>query len=147
MCCDPVVQSEAPFGVSGALHTQHIDLPPAPSAARQARRFVAGEVGEVGERSSAALAVLTSELVTNAVLHARTHLQVGVMISGEDVMVSVGDHAGAVPRARPESEMATRGRGLSLLEGLADRWGATTYSGGKSVWFVLRGVREEAALS
>jgi two-component sensor histidine kinase len=118
----------------------HIHLDPSPRAARDARRFVARHTAGVDPDAASTLAVLTSELVTNAVLHARTNLQVGVAREGHHLLVGVGDRGNGDPAQQPTSDTATQGRGLRLIDGLADRWGITRYDGGKTVWFLLNGI-------
>lgn len=89
-------------------------------------------------------ALLTTELVTNAVLHGRTApgREVGVryVLSEGTVRVEVSDACDDLPvwdsSAGAEAEC---GRGLVLLEALADAWGveARAHSIGKTVWFEL----------
>jgi hypothetical protein len=138
VCCEPVLKSDPSLATGAEADTEHLHLEPSPRAARDARQFVARQVGDVDGDLASTLAVLTSELVTNAVLHARTALQVGV-IKGPDLLVGVGDLDSGHPVRQPHSNTATQGRGLRLVDGLADRWGITTYDGGKTVWFLLRG--------
>jgi anti-sigma regulatory factor (Ser/Thr protein kinase) len=140
VCCDPVLEAE-PTLIGPGHEVDHIHLDPNPRAARDARRFVALHTPTVDSATASTLAVLTSELVTNAVLHARTALQVGVAREGQDLLIGVGDRGNGHPAQQPASETATQGRGLRLIDGLADRWGITRYEGGKTVWFLLKGVR------
>lgn len=137
MCCDPVLEAEGDI-VSRLLSSQHLDLAPTPQAAGEARRFVAGLVAELGEGATAALTLLTSELVTNAVLHARTSVQVGVIRGASEILVAVGDKNSGAPEPQIPSDSATQGRGLTLLSGLSHGWGVTAYDGGKTVWFVMQ---------
>ncbi len=139
MCCEPVLRSDP--GLVGPDHeVDHIHLDPNPRAPRDARRFIARHTASVDGDTASTLAVLTSELVTNAVLHARTTLQVGVTKGGPDLLIGVGDRDDGHPAPQPASDTATQGRGLRLIDGLADRWGVTSYEGGKTVWFLLKGV-------
>jgi anti-sigma regulatory factor (Ser/Thr protein kinase) len=91
-----------------------------------------------GVSEDAALAV--SELVTNAVLHASTVLTVRVRRLGSGVRLEVQDGSTKLPVVgadRPEELLATRsmtGRGLALLAGTVDRWGADPLPSGKSMW-------------
>jgi len=83
--------------------------------------------------------LLTSELVTNAVLHART--SVTVHVTNDEarrlVRVSVLDHSTHAPRERHYSELSTTGRGLVMVRGGARDFGIATHEEGKSVWFEL----------
>ena len=90
--------------------------------------------------------LLASELVTNAVLHARTALELTLAVAHGVVEVGVADRAPRLPRPRllpEETEPAQppipweseSGRGLFLVEALADEWGAEKLRSGKQVWF------------
>ena len=84
--------------------------------------------------------LLTSELVTNAMLHAGTSITVSVQRDGKGVRVEVGDGSAVRPVRRRTSTTATTGRGVQMLESVSDSWGSTTVRGGKLVWFrVLSG--------
>jgi anti-sigma regulatory factor (Ser/Thr protein kinase) len=115
-----------------------VTLRPAPVTARDARRFVATTLTEwhLEDLSDVAM-LLASELVTNAILHARSVLEVVVTRHADGVRVEVADASPLIPvvRAAPDLEMS--GRGLALVESLAARWGVDVRPAGKSVWFEL----------
>ena len=113
-----------------------IDLPSEPSSPGRARRFVTDTLGDVATDVDRA-ALLVSELVTNAVLHAGTQLEVAVEIRPRLVQVSVRDGSDAQPALRRYDRYAATGRGLHLLETLADRWGVDVEAEQKRVWFEL----------
>lgn len=82
--------------------------------------------------------LLTSEIVTNAVLHARTDFTLGIAKVGVDgVRVSVSDASPVPPAMRARSDTATTGRGLRLLDQLASEWHTDENNGGKTVWFTV----------
>jgi sigma-B regulation protein RsbU (phosphoserine phosphatase) len=86
--------------------------------------------------------LLTTELSTNGVLHARTDLDIEVVANQTGLTVTVTDFAGgAVEKlsVRPNSDgqLAERGRGLLLVDHFASRWGTTHLRTGKGVWFRL----------
>ena len=81
--------------------------------------------------------LLTSELVTNAVLHARTPMTLTIDAVGSGVRVAVTDGSPIPPAMRRHSITATTGRGLRLLNQLADSWNVEDTDGGKTVWFTL----------
>ena len=129
-----------PYGtlllLNAALST---DLPPDPRSAGAARRFVTRALHELGEDRLSELAeLLVSELVTNAVLHARTTITLEVCHTGPGVRVGVVDASPRGPRQREFSDQATTGRGLTLVESLSSSWGTEPTRNGKSVWFELR---------
>ena len=113
-------------------------LPPLTVSARDARRFVAEALHQNGRAKHADVAVLlVGELVTNAVLHARTEVVVGVSVTPEAVRIEVLDTSRVVPVSRRFGVEASTGRGLLLVEELSDAWGTDVGPQGKTVWFEL----------
>lgn len=113
-----------------------LSLPPRLEAATQARRhvrqkLVAWELDDLVDP----VVLLTSEVVTNALLHAGTVITVAVRRDGQGVRVEVGDGSGVQPVQRRRSTTATTGRGVQLLESVSDGWGSTAAGEGKLVWF------------
>ena len=80
--------------------------------------------------------LLVSEVVTNAVMHARTTVRVTALAAAGRVLVAVTDddpqHA---PCTAERGTMATSGRGLRLVELLASSWGVEVGETSKVVWF------------
>ena len=111
-------------------------LAPRPDVIAEARRFVVEEVGAVDDDTCDTLRLLTSELVTNAVLHAGTELEVEVGTSQHCILVAVGDHAPPGPsRATSERE---GGRGLVLVDAMAEDWALVRHEDdGTTAWFRL----------
>lgn len=129
---------EAP--VVSADNARTLLLPADPASPQRARDFVAEVLtawGAASLREEARL--LTSELVTNAVMHARTDATVTVVRDDvrHTVRVTVTDESEARPRQRPYSPLATTGRGLSLVARAAKDFGVDVRAGGKTVWFEL----------
>ncbi len=111
----------------------------APASAGMARRFVEEVLTDAGLGHLAYTAtVLVSELVANAVLHAHTDLVLVVRIGADRVRVEVHDGSAGAPAPKNYSTLSGTGRGLVLVEGLADRWGVEPTDHGKYVWFELR---------
>ena len=112
-------------------------FPPEPSSTREARRRVSDAL-QASNLDAAAVtaALIVSELVTNAVLHARTPFQVRVMIDGDVIRIEVHDGTERKPIRRYFSDRATSGRGLQLVEELCEAWGVDADSDGtgKTVW-------------
>ena len=82
--------------------------------------------------------VLVSELVTNAVIHARSQPRLTVAAAaGGALYVGVGDDDSRCPTVRDQDDDALNGRGLHLLASLASRWGVRPDPPGKVVWFEL----------
>lgn len=101
------------------------------------------------EAAAATVALVVSELATNAVLHARTPFEVKVEVSEGHVRIEVHDGTGRRPIRRFFSDQATSGRGLRLIEELCRAWGVVADADGvgKTVWAeVSLGAPEPAAL-
>jgi anti-sigma regulatory factor (Ser/Thr protein kinase) len=82
--------------------------------------------------------LLVSELVTNAVLHARSDVEVRLSTSDRGLRVDVADSSNRRPVMRTRDESAMTGRGLGLVAELSTEWGVDEIvDGGKSVWFVV----------
>jgi len=114
-------------------------FPAKPASARQARDFVAAGLRDAGVHETAVaerVILVASELVTNAVVHARSDVEVRMMIDSGDVSLEVLDEGPAHPNRVPASRAVTSGRGLVLVDALADEWGVAEVQGsrGKMVW-------------
>ena len=133
---------------------------PEPAAAAAARRFVRDTLRSWHVADLAVDAVrlvddavlLTSELVTNAVVHAGTRVDVTCRLGGGQVEVVVRDRHPArmlpdPPAAADNAAERTSGRGLLLPTALASSWGVTYARTAKAVWFriSLAGEADEAA--
>ena len=81
--------------------------------------------------------LLTSELVTNAVVHARSRVGLVVAVADGLAEVGVSDSSPALPTSRSTTWAAEGGRGLVLVEMLAREWGSAHTDTGKQVWFRL----------
>lgn len=138
MCCAEVVGREPAIELSAVSPGVHLALDADPRAVRLARTFVRDAVDIADEELVDDLVLLTSELVTNAVVHARTPIEVGVVRGDDHVLVSVGDHNPARPEQQPFDTDRAGGRGLLIVRRLTNSWGITAHEKGKSVWFTLR---------
>ena len=113
-------------------------LPPTARSVPQARQHVATTLHRWNlDPLTETTRLLTSELVTNAVLHARTPMTLTVEAVGSGVRVAVTDGSPIPPAMRRHSVTATTGRGLRLLTQLADSWNVEDSGAGKTVWFTL----------
>lgn len=111
------------------------DLRAVPEA-RRALRELLTHWGRPGRSEIAEL--LTSELVTNALIHTDDDAVLTATVSPGGLRVEVRDFTGRRPRPRqPDTGDGTHGRGLVLVESLADEWGVSPHAVGKSVWFAL----------
>ncbi|MGW8775819.1 ATP-binding protein [Streptomyces sp. NPDC055794] len=111
------------------------DLRAVPEA-RRALRELLRHWGGPGQSEIAEL--LTSELVTNALVHTDEGAVLTATVGPHALRVEVRDYVGRPPRPRtPDPEESTSGRGLVLVRSLADDWGVRPCEAGKSVWFEL----------
>jgi anti-sigma regulatory factor (Ser/Thr protein kinase) len=96
------------------------------------------EVNRVEDR----VVLVVSELVTNAVVHARTTLEVWFAADDRSVAVGVRDFdldgwrlgRPEAPAGRADRTVPRGGRGLAIVDALADDWGMTETGDGKRVW-------------
>ena len=112
-------------------------FPPVVSSARAARRFVSDTLVEqaIDDFESE---LLTSELVTNVIRHARTEFHVSVIVRDDRVRVEVSNTSSIFPAVSDvlmDNQQFEDGRGLAILEAVALEWGVDSRPDGKSVWF------------
>jgi anti-anti-sigma factor len=118
-------------------------LAPTPTAAAAARGYVLGTLQDwrlaLPDTTLAERAVLlANELVTNAVVHARTGLRLRLELRGDRLHIAVHDGSPRLLRPVRPASSAARGRGLWLVEQLASSWGVQAHpDGGKVVWCTL----------
>ncbi len=114
-------------------------LAPDPSSARASRRFVRTHLAEGTDADGwlDTAELLVSELVTNALLHARTSIGLAVNVFVDAVRVEVSDASPVLPVRSSPQETSTTGRGLEVVELLADDSGVGASSTGKVLWFSL----------
>lgn len=117
-----------------------IEVPAEPTAPGRVRHWMTAQLTawQVPETVIGAAVLCTSELTTNALLHAGTEARVEIDLSPERLLVSVADRGtrGTVHRARTEA-LSSRGRGLGLIEELSDAWGTDPTVRGSTVWFEM----------
>ncbi|NEE20264.1 ATP-binding protein [Streptomyces sp. SID7499] len=124
---DPVAQLRRRLG--------RADLRAVPEA-RRALRELLGQWGKHGQSDVAEL--LTSELVTNAIVHTDHDAVLTATVGPHGLRVEVRDFVARRPRLRvPVADDGTNGRGLLLVQSLADAWGVRPHGVGKAVWFEL----------
>ncbi|MET7639357.1 ATP-binding protein [Streptomyces sp. NPDC005438] len=135
-----VTTTSRPTGHPGYSET----LPREPESAATARRLVraacaAWHLDDLAEEG----ALVVSELVANAVQHARREsIRVVVERAAQDVVrVAVADLSRERPVEREADDDEEGGRGLLLVAALAADWGTDERHWGKVVWADLEGVK------
>jgi len=119
--------------------SRSVAFDPASVSVRRARQVVKELCAEaaVGEDTLDTVLLLTSELVTNAVLHGEGQAVLDGHVDPQRVRVTITDDSPRPPKVRhTEGQLTEGGRGMLLVEELATRWGVdATGAGGKTVWF------------
>jgi two-component sensor histidine kinase len=114
-----------------------LQLAPGPLAPRDARTAVHRVMQGRPPRAVERAALLTSELVTNAVIHAATPLVLAVAVDDDVLRVFVEDEDDRAPAVAVERG-PHGGFGLHIVDELADAWGTSRRpGGGKVVWFEM----------
>ncbi len=106
-------------------------------ARRWARSRLIGSGIGVDESVAETLLLLISELVTNAVVHTGCPAVLRMLFPSAPaapVRVEVADNSVTPPLPRHAGREETGGRGLELVDGLADRWGWQPEGHGKRIW-------------
>jgi serine phosphatase RsbU (regulator of sigma subunit)/anti-sigma regulatory factor (Ser/Thr protein kinase) len=115
-------------------------VPAEPTGPSRVRQWMTTRLRDwsVPEPVLGAAILCTSELTTNALLHAGTPAHVSIDLNAERLLVSVADTGtrGSVARARTDA-LSSRGRGLGLIEELSDTWGTDPTVRGSTVWFEM----------
>lgn len=113
-------------------------FPGVPATAGSARRITADVLSTWGHADAAdAATLLVSEVVTNAILHAGSEIELRLTTAPHHLRVEVRDTSMLVPALRRYQADAVTGRGLELVETVAAAWGVIPEPDGKVVWFEL----------
>jgi anti-sigma regulatory factor (Ser/Thr protein kinase) len=108
------------------------------SSAGEARCFVGQSCRDWAAEDVVEVAVLlTSELVTNGVVHGHSAVKVEVARSEAALRVAVSDEGAGIPVVVTPSDVDEHGRGLALVRDLSASWGVMAPGVGKTVWFTL----------
>lgn len=115
-----------------------VELPQEVLAVREARAVVREllERWSLDDLVDDATLVVT-ELVGNAVTHARSECRLAVVRSTTGVRIEVQDHGEGTPEPQPPSSESEHGRGLLIIAALSTAWGIDEAPGGKTVWVEL----------
>jgi hypothetical protein len=128
-----------------------LEVSPDPAEVSRARRWARSRLARLGigadEPLAETLLLLISELVTNAVVHTGCPAVLRMRFPGAEiseagpapngartVRVEVADSSDLPPAPRHARGDDTGGRGLELVDGLADRWGWQREGSGKHIW-------------
>jgi anti-sigma regulatory factor (Ser/Thr protein kinase) len=112
-------------------------LPPSGRSPSLARVIVREALDGLPDATVETTQTVVNELVTNAVLHARSILIVHVAVGVNRLRVSVEDLSADYPQPRQPPADAEHGRGLVVVDALSAAWGWERTPTGKTVWFEL----------
>jgi anti-anti-sigma factor len=128
-------------GLTGLLHLDGGAAPRefanVPASVAEVRAYVAGCLGDADDDVRETVKLLVSELATNAVSHAATTFTVAVECTQDRIRVRITDTGAGRPQVQPIDPTAPDGRGLRIVESLAESWGIEHRDDGKTVWFVI----------
>jgi len=128
--------------MAGAAVLGSLTIPGRPEHVREARAFVAKALGELHAGLDTAV-LLTSELVTNAVMHSGSRCAGGavsilIVESAGGLRIEVADEGSELSTPVVRGDVyASDGHGLFLVQTLADQWGYLRDDNGTMVWFWL----------
>ena len=116
---------------------RHTALGSTHAAVGAARRYVREvlQSQRVDEKVTGVVELLTSEIVTNALLHADGAGELALTVTGDTIRVEVDDPSGLQPIRQCAGRDALGGRGLAIVAALARTWGVEPKGQGKRVWF------------
>lgn len=123
-------------GLSGrtSAHRRFGATPASPASARQ---FAVEALGPVHPARADEVALVVTELTTNAVVHARSAFSVDISRVGSAVRIAVRDDGEPLPEIHSPGADELSGRGLRIVDALARAWGTTSSHRGKVVWAEL----------
>lgn len=134
-------------GVAPGGRGVHVELPFEPDAVPQARSLVRSHGASLPPLLVADAELLTSEVVSNAVMHGAPPLVITVTAGDGHLTVQVSDGNDLVPSlstvdSDPDS---LSGRGLRIVHLIASSWGIEPGGRGKTVWFRVSGEHAQPA--
>jgi anti-sigma regulatory factor (Ser/Thr protein kinase) len=124
-------------------------LRPTTASVPAARHFVARTLHrwDCGEDVASVAMLLASEIVTNAIVHARSKAFVRVQLTDGVLRIEVHDATRQLPTPRPHNPHAESGRGLMLVDAYSSVWGTNEAGDGKVVWFEVPCPRQPEPIS
>ncbi|MEP6648698.1 MAG: MEDS domain-containing protein [Lapillicoccus sp.] len=141
----PEAYASGPDGVDGPSGAATGVFVPTPEAVGATRRLVAGAIADWSATRGlvpddflvADACLVASEMAANAVKHAQSAFEVTVTCAEDAVRVSVCDTGAGVAETHHVGLLDLGGRGLAIVDDVADRWGCDTVARGKVVWAEL----------
>ena len=132
-------RASSAFPLASWRHGPHViaskRFPMSVDSVARARHFVRQVLSQCSAVTVDTAELLTSELATNAVVHGHTSFDVSISHGEGLLRIAVSDGNDHHPAVRTPDYGDLHGRGMQLVEHLADRWGSTGHYPGKTVWF------------
>jgi anti-sigma regulatory factor (Ser/Thr protein kinase) len=113
-------------------------LRPSVESVRFSRRVIRGALTTFATDLIEDAAILTDELVANAIVHGEPPIGLKVRTDENVLCVAVTDGGAGTADPQPIDPSAESGRGLTIVDKLSDAWGVSQLPEGKCVWFELR---------
>jgi anti-sigma regulatory factor (Ser/Thr protein kinase) len=130
--CDRTAMSVKFFPTKAS---RHIDLDADRESPRRARCFAQQTLEEWGvSQIGDEVTLAVSELITNALVHGKSDVELTIIDLGNGVQVRVTDKAPEHPKLRHVDDQSTGGRGLHIVDRVADSWGVESDPPGKTIW-------------
>ena len=128
-----------PSGQDGPTMRASIELEPVAQSVSEACRFVATMLELWGcDDPDEVLGLLTSEVVTNAILHAGGQIRLQAVLAADGTMrVETFDTSPETPVIQSPAPYGGSGRGILIVQRLARCWGIESTDSHKVVWFEL----------
>ncbi len=124
-----------PLLAEQGLHRESLSVASEPASVMVVREWaLRSSRSWCGPACGDAVALVASELVTNAIVHGRPAVQVDLRLAGAVLVLEVRDGGHVPPRRRVAAEQDENGRGLLLVEAMTSRWGYRATDDGKVVW-------------
>lgn len=142
MACQHIAEQRAIIDTAAAV-SAHTDLAGTPHAAPLARLFLREHLRHrLPAHLLHTVELLTTELVTNVVIHARTSVHLGLSWDERNLLVTVLDNDAVGPIERQQHGLdheQESGRGLQVIAAIADDfgWSRLPDGSGKVTWFAL----------
>ena len=112
-----------------------LTVPSVPRSVAAVRRFAVTACVGCPDEVRDTVALLVSEVATNALVHGNGDVEVSVRVCQGRLRVEVSDGSSTAPQPRSADPEAEGGRGLALVDALSSSWGTELTASGKTVWF------------
>jgi anti-sigma regulatory factor (Ser/Thr protein kinase) len=114
-------------------------FPADPQSVPAARRFATEALRDSPDDARESVKLMVSELATNGIRHGQTSFRLVIERTPDQIRVEVTDSGAGTPQMRFPGPDEPTGRGLRIVDMLAERWGVERDSKmGKTVWFTVR---------